>query len=573
MNERHFLSPWQEATGYIIYPDAFYDSNGDGVGDLQGIIQKLDYLHDLGIDLIWICPFFASPMDDNGYDVSSYYDVDPRFGSNEDFQEMLDKAHSLGIRIIIDFVLNHTSDEHPWFKKAIEDPSSEEASYYYFLKGRRTEKGIEPPNNWRSYFSESAWNKVPGSEDTFYLHLFSKKMPDVNWSYPPLREKYFEIARHYLDMGIDGFRLDAISHLGKDLSFSDSSLPVGPDGLVLDPSKYANREDMYQYLGEFKEKVLSHYDCLTIGEAGGGISPKQSLRLTNKHNGLINMAFNFDTAWCNGAFASIDRKDEEIYTRVIELKDNFKKWYDETRKDVEALPMYWTDHDHPRALSQYGTVELRKQSMKMLISTLLFSYGVPFMLYGDEIGMSNVQFDKPEDFYADISSKNEVAYLRSQGYSDSHIAHYLCRTSRINGRQPMQWNSSDNAGFSIKEGRVKANPNAKEGVNVLDEENDPDSILNFTKLAIKLRKREENMRFLRYGRYDLYDHNHPDVYGYFFELNEEKLVVIASFSKHTTYFSFHWRPTDVILHNYDDFIYIDHVFTLRPFECIVMKAY
>ena len=562
---------WVEATGYIIYPEAFCDSNGDGIGDLPGIISKLDYLADLGIDLLWICPFFASPMDDFGYDVQDYRKVNPRFGKDEDFDTLIREAHARGIRLLVDFVMNHTSSEHEWFKEALKNPNSPTRGYYYFENGKLVDGELQPPNNWRSYFSESAWERVPGS-DVFYLHLFSSKMPDVNWNNPELRKRYYEIARYYLDKGVDGFRLDALSHLGKDTTFADSSLPVGADGFVLDPSKYANRPEMYEFLKEFKEEVLKDYDCLTLGEAGGGISPEESLLLTDKENGSINMVFNFDTAWCNGAYGSIDKKDEEITVDVLTLKDNFKKWYDKTRNHVSALPLYWNNHDHPRSLSQYGNVAYRKQAGKMLMATLLFSYGTPFIFYGEEIGMSNCQFDKPEDFFADVSARNETNYLRSLGYSDEHIAHYLCRCSRVNGRQPMQWNASFEGGFSSKVGAVKANPNYAEGVNVEDEAKDPDSILNFTKFAISLRKNEEVRKFLEGGKFHLYDRNHPDVYAYLFEKDEERLVVIASFRPYDTLFGFWWRINDVLLHNYEDFQINDHVFTLRPYEVIVLKA-
>lgn len=561
---------WDSSIGYIIYPESFKDSNGDGIGDLNGIYQKLDYLAELGVNLIWICPIFASPMDDNGYDVSSYYDINPLFGTNEDFRNLLDKAHRLGIKILIDLVINHTSSEHPWFKKAVSNLSSKEAGYYYFEKGIEKDGKLLPPNNWASFFGESAWSNIEGTS-YFYLHIFSSKMPDVNWNNPELREEYYEIARHYLDMGVDGFRLDAIAHLGKDLSFASSDKPADLSGYVLDPSKFSNREEMYGFLLEFKNKVFSKYDCLTIGEAGGEITPKDCLRLVDKDNGSINMAFNFDTVWVNGAYGSIDKKDEEIKTDVITLKDNFKKWYDICHERA-SMPLYWANHDHPRVLSQYGSVKYRSESAKCLLTTLLFMYGTPFIYQGDEIGMSNVNFTNVEDFYEDVGSKNLVKNMRSHGYSDDYIAHYLCRTSRINARTPMQWDDSINAGFSNKPGKIKINENYKQGVNVYEEMCDPYSILNFYQYAISKRKSDEINSIITNGKFDLLDRNHPDVFAYKHELGNEKLIVISNFRDHDVYFSFYWRIKDVLLHNYEDVILKDHVFKLRPFETFLLKV-
>lgn len=561
---------WNSSVGYIIYPTSFKDSNNDGIGDLNGITSKLDYLAELGINLIWICPIFASPMDDNGYDVSSYYDINPLFGTNEDFKRLLDKAHSLGIRILLDLVINHTSSEHPWFKKALDDPNSSEAGYYYFRKGIEKDGKIYPPNNWESFFGESAWTRI-GDGPYYFLHIFSSKMPDVNWNNKELREEYYKIARHYLGLGVDGFRLDAIAHLGKDTSFASSNKKPDLSGYVLDPSKFSNREEMYTYLKEFKDEVFSKYDCLTIGEAGGEISPSNCLRLVDRDTGSINMAFNFDTVWENGAYGSIDKKDEQIKTDVIMMKDNFKKWFDICHSRAD-MPLYWCNHDHPRVLSQYGSAKYRNESAKCLLTTLLFMYGTPFIYQGDEIGMSNVTFTKPEDFFSDVGSKNLVTNMRNNGYKDDYIAHYLCRTSRINARSPMQWDNSENAGFSSKQGQVKVNSNYLEGVNVYTQMCDPYSILNFYQYAIEKRKNPEINDIVINGSFDLLDRNHPDVFAYKHELNGEKLIVISNFRDYEVYFSFYWTIKDVILHNYEDVILNDHVFKLRPFETFLLKV-
>lgn len=560
---------WQASIGYIIYPQSFQDSDGDGVGDLQGIISRLDYLSFLGVNLLWICPFFASPMDDNGYDVSDYLSVDPRFGTKEDFLELLEKAHARGIRIIIDFVLNHTSDEHPWFQKALKDLDSEEAGYYFFRQGRRENGELLPPNNWKGFFSTSAWENVKGT-DLFYLHIFSKKMPDVNWDNPELRQRYIEIAKEYLSWGVDGFRLDAVAHLAKDLSFSDAEGEADENGLVCDTSKFSNRPELYSYLKELHDSAFVGSNCLVVGEAGGGIRPDQAAVLADYQNGPIDMVFNFDTAWNNGAYGSIDKKDWEIRPDVLEMKRNFLKWYEECHGRCD-MPLYWNNHDHPRVLSQYGSVEYRDESAKMLLSTLLFLYGTPFLFNGEEIGMSNVQYRELSDFDDDVSSKNEIESLLKQGYEKDQILHYMRRTSRVNGHQPMQWDGSPFGGFSTKEGPVKMNPNHLEGVNVETEMKDTDSILHFYKYAIGMRK-DPAINAMVLGEFEFLDFNHPDVFAYMHRGDRDIMIVISSFRPYTTYFSFYYRISDVLLHNYDDVILIDHVFTLRPYESFVLKV-
>ena len=398
---------WRDSVGYIIYPESFLDSNGDGVGDLKGIIGKLDYLRDLGVNLLWICPIFASPMDDGGYDVSDYYSVNPRYGSNEDLTALIEGAHARGMKIVLDLTINHTSKEHPWFKKAIEDPSSEERGYYFIRKGKRANGQLLPPNNWASFFATSAWERIPGT-DEFYLHLFSSSMPDVDWSNPKLRERYYEIARFYLEKGVDGFRLDALAHIAKAPGLPDSPLPPDSTGYVPDISMYSNREEMHAYLAEFNERVFSHYDCLTIGEAGGCISPDEALRLVNRKNGPISMAFNFDCVWQNGAFGSIDKADGEIVTDLVSLKRNFMRWYEVCHAHAD-MPLYWCDHDHPRVLSQYGSEKYRDESAKCLLTTLLFLYGTPFIFQGDEIGMSNLGM---QILYSEINSHEDFACER-----------------------------------------------------------------------------------------------------------------------------------------------------------------
>ena len=561
---------WRDRIGYIIYPSSFADSNDDGIGDIPGIISKLDYLRDLGVNLLWICPLFDSPMDDNGYDVRDYLTINARYGNNDDFLRLLEEAHQRDIAIIIDFVLNHTSDEHPWFQKALQDPASKERGYYIIQKGHYDSNGkLLPPNNWKGFFATGVWQRI-GESDEFFLHIFSAKMPDVNWANPELREEYVKIANAYLDMGVDGFRLDAVAHLAKDQSYLDSPLPPDPEGLVMDTDRYSNRPELFEYLQELKQKVFAPKNALTVGEVGGGISPEESLKLSDREKGSINMVFNFDTAWCNGAYGSIDKKDEEIRTDVIRLKYNFQRWYDACHKHAE-MPVYWCNHDHPRVLNMYGDKRYRKQSMKSLITILLFLYGVPFIYQGDELGMANFESHIPEDFFADVGNKNEVEVLRKRGYPDEQISHYLSRCSRISARQPFPWKNAVNGGFSSVTPCFPFNHDYEEGVNVEDEALDPDSILSYFKEAIALRKTPELTKAVLDGRFEILDYDHPDVFAYLHHGNE-KYIVIASLRPYECYFGYYWSISDVLLHNYPDTIFENHVFKLRPFECFLIKA-
>lgn len=562
------LAWWRTSVGYIIYPESFKDSNGDGIGDIKGIISKLDYLKDLGVNLLWICPLFKSPMDDNGYDVSDYYQINPEFGTMADFDLLIAEAHKRGIRLLIDFVLNHTSDEHPWFQTAIKDPNSKERGYYFFKEGKEKDGKMMPPTNWKGFFSTSAWEKLPES-NLYYLHIFSKKMPDVNWANPELRERYYEIARFYLDKGVDGFRLDAVAHLAKDLNFSDSVGTPDENGLVYDTSKFSNRPELFDYLHMLHGNVFKNYNCLTVGEAGGCISPEEALKMSDRQTGSINLVFNFDTVWNNGNYGSIDKADEDIRTDVISLKDNFMRWYDACHERAD-MPLYWCNHDHPRVLSQYGSIAFRSESAKMLLTTLLFLYGTPFLYNGEEIGMSNVNYASPEDFFSDVGTKNDVIALRAKGYDDGQILGYLNRTSRVNARTPMQWDESHHAGFSEHKGINRVNDNYLSGVNVADEMADPWSILNFYQYAIALRKNPFVNDQVLGGKLELVDHNHPDVFAYMHD-GTQKLMVISNFRPYQVYFTFYYTISDVLLHNYDQVLLDEHVFTLRPFESYLLR--
>lgn len=558
---------WQTAIGYQIYPRSFYDSNGDGIGDLAGITLKLPYLKKLGINLIWLGPFFKSPMDDYGYDVQDYYQVDPSYGTLDDFQTLLTKAHELGIKIIIDLVLNHTSDEHKWFIEARKNRYSKYHQYYLWKDPKVTKEGqLLPPTNWRGYFSDSAWH-YDETVKQYYLKIFSRKMPDLNWENANMRQEMFTVARHWLAMGVDGFRLDALAHLAKDLTFSNSTLPVDADGFVLDSSKFSNLPRVFDYLQAFKQEVLVQYpEAMTIGEVGGGVSPEGSLQYVDRAYGSLNMVFNFDTCWENGAFGSEEKLDHEIKTNVLNLKANFYKWYQAVSPRAH-LPIYWLNHDHPRVVSQYGSIRYRYESATMLATTLLFLYGTPFLYQGEEIGMSNVDYQKLTQF-KDVSAL-QYAKEASKRLPEATVLRFLRRTSRVNARTPMQWSDQMYAGFSTTEPHLHVNGNYLE-VNVAQQEQDPRSILNFYRRAITLRKQPNITDAVLQGPLTLVDPLNPDVFAYRHE-GPHGILVIANFRSYEVTFRLQDTIKEVLLHNYPLMEKRGLNLVLRPFESYVFS--
>lgn len=556
---------WNEGIGYMIYPYSYCDSNNDGYGDLRGIISKVPYLDELGIRILYLCPIFSSPFKDSGYDVDDYYSLNPRIGNIDDLKDLIEELHKRDMKLVLDIPLNHSSNEHPSFKKALLSEDAKEREEYYFVKGKYVDGKLLPPNNWASFFGGSAWENVPGS-DYFYLHIFSKEQPDFNWSNPSLRKKLADVLLYYISLGVDGFRLDACSHFAKDLSWNDSTLPLDHNGVVVDTSKISNRPELQSYLEDFRSYLSK--DVLLIGESGGYLQPEEALKLVNRNKGSLNMLFNFDTMNNNGSYESFNKEDNEIKTDVISLKYNFERWYNALNGKAD-MPLYWENHDGPRVLSQYGSTKYRDESSKMLLTTLLFMYGTPFIQYGDEIGMSNLSLGKIEDFYLDPSTETEVESWRKEGYSDAEILRYLNRSSRLSSRSVMQWNRGKYAGFSSKEPIFPLNPNYLDGVDIESEMSDPYSILNFYQYAFKYRmERMINDSVTNYP-FTIIDHNHPDVFSYIHD-GPIKLMVISNMRDYDVYFSFYFELLDIKLHNYGDVILEDRVFKLRPFETYLL---
>ena len=557
---------WKSAVGYQIYPKSFYDSNGDGVGDLKGIIQKLDYIQKLGINLIWIGPFYKSPMDDNGYDVSDFYDVDPLFGSLDDAKLLIKEAHQRGIHIILDLVLNHSSDEHPWFVESRSSLNNPKRDYYIWREGKKLEDGTHvPPTNWGSFFEGSAWNFDPISKQ-YYMKIFSNKMPDFNWASKALRQELYTMAKWWLDLGVDGFRVDAIAHLARDLSFTDSTLPLNKYGVAPDWAKFSNREALFDYIHEFNQEVLSHYDCMTVGEVGGGADVKAGLRYAGTDAKAFNMVFNFDTVWQNNIHEAKYLDDSELKTNVLGLKKTFNYWIQGMR-NKGWLPHYWLNHDHPRVMSHYGDpIHHHQESGSLLGAVLLTLPGTPFIYNGEEIGMTNLDYTDINEF-KDVWVKNQYAEMIKHDPKDI-VLRDLRRRSRDNARTPMQWNASAHAGFTTGTPHQKCVQNYPQ-INVESQDKDPDSILNAYRTLINLRRHSEYSNTLVYGAFKLVQENHPDAFAYTRIDEHKKLLVIANFRSKEIAFKPRQHLTKLVYTNAHR-TSLD-VKVLKPFEVIIAE--
>lgn len=555
---------WMSAVGYQIYPRTFYDSNNDGIGDLKGIIQKLDYIHDLGVNLIWIGPFYKSPMDDNGYDVSDFFDVDPVFGTLEDARELLSEAHKRDIKVVLDLVLNHTSDEHEWFMESRSSLNNPKRDYYIWQKGKVDKEGkLVPPNNWGSFFEGSAWNYDETTKE-FYMKIFSNKMPDLNWDNPKLREEMYRVARYWLDLGVDGFRVDAIAHLARDLSFEDSTLPLNIHGVAPDWSKFSNRPELFTYINEFHDKVLSQYDCMTVGEVGGGARIESGLGYAAYDARAFNMAFNFDHCWETSQVLDPITNQMKNVTNVKHLKEIFNYWI-EGMKNKGWLPQYWLNHDHPRVINQYGDpIHYHRESGSMLGMVLLTLPGTPFIYNGEEIGMTNVDYTDVNDFN-DVWVKNNVSKLLEHD-SMENVLDRLRRTSRDNARTPMQWSDEPYAGFSKSNPIQKVISNYVQ-INVKNQLLDEHSILKSYQKLIHLRRFSEYSDVLIFGQFKLVDELNEDVFA-FDRWNEHKKVrIIANFRPYSVHFD---QPDGKLIYsNYERESSYGH--ELKPFEALMIE--
>ena len=544
---------WKEAVAYQIYPRSFMDSNNDGIGDLQGIISKLDYLKDLGIDVIWICPVYKSPNDDNGYDISDYQDIMSDFGTMEDFNELLSEIHKRNMKIIIDLVINHTSDEHPWFIESRSSKQNPKRDWYIWREG----KDNKEPNNWESIFKGSAWEYDENTKE-YYLHLFSKKQPDLNWENEDMRNEIYKMINWWLDKGIDGFRVDAISHINKEEGLVDMD---NPDNLKYVPSfdKHMNVEGIHDYLRELKENTFSKYDIMTVGEANG-VKAEQATDWVGEDDGKFNMLFQFEhiDLWNSSEF------------NLPNLKKVWNKWQVNLENDGWNA-LFIENHDITRVVSSWGDdTRFLKESAKALGLLYFMHKGTPFIYQGQEIGMTNVKFNDINE-YDDIRSINEYNQLINQGMSPKDALEHIWNTSRDNTRTPMQWDDSLNAGFSKSNPWIHVNPNYKY-INVKEQLEDDDSILNFYKKMIKIKKSSE---CLIYGKYNLILEDDTNIFAYERILNDEKFLVICNLKSESSNYKYEkltLKYENLILSNYNVDAHKDlNNFELKPWEARLYK--
>ncbi|GIM29618.1 alpha-glucosidase [Clostridium polyendosporum] len=548
---------WKESIVYQIYPRSFKDSNGDGVGDLGGIIEKLDYLKELGIDVIWLSPVYKSPNDDNGYDISDYRDIMTELGTMENFDELLQKAHDKGIKIMMDLVVNHTSDEHQWFIESRKSIDNKYRDYYIW----KNELGGQTPNNWGSCFSGSAW-QYDESTEMYFLHLFSKKQPDLNWENEAVRNEVYDMMKWWLDKGIDGFRMDVINLISKDQQFPDG--PKGEGSLYGDFGPHSvNGPRVHEFLNEMNRKVLSKYDIMTVGETPG-VTTEEAMKYVGDNRNELNMVFQFEHM---GLGDGPDGKWNNLPFNLNDLKRIMTKW----QKGLENggwNSLYWNNHDQPRVVSRFGNDNRYwKQSAKMLATCLHMMQGTPYIYQGEEIGMTNVAFESIED-YRDIETINAYNELVNiKGKDPVEMMAGIYGRGRDNARTPVQWDDNENAGFTTGTPWIKVNPNYKQ-INVKSQLEDEDSIFNYYKKLISIRKKNE---IIVYGTYHLILEDHKEIYAYTRTLGEEKLLVICNFTESTPVFNLpeeiKYNSKEFIIGNYvADCVESIESFELKPYE-------
>jgi Glycosidases len=514
---------WHSAVVYQIYPRSFADSNGDGVGDLKGIITHLDYLAMLGVDVVWLSPIYRSPMDDNGYDISDYDDIDPSFGTLDDFDELVEGLHARGIRLVMDVVVNHTSDEHPWFVES-RNPVSPKRDWYYWRPAR---DGFEPgtpgaePTNWGSFFAGRGWQFDPASGE-YYLHLFSTKQPDLNWENPEVRAEVYAMMRRWRDRGVDGFRLDVINLISKTLPLVDG--PAGPDGICYDPSLVTEGPRLHEFLKELNREVgIDERQLFTVGEMVQ-VNSADARSHTDPAAGELGMVFTFEHMSLDAGPSGL--KWEIVPLELAALKANLAHWQD-ALADVGWNSLYWENHDQPRSVSRFGddSPQFREASAKTLATTLHLLKGTPFVYQGQEFGVTNAGFTGIEQ-YDDIESRNFYAGGLALGLEPAQLLGALALRSRDNARTPMAWNGGPNGGFSSGTPWLPVNAN-HDRINAADALADPGSIFHHYRKLIALRHESE---VVRQGRFELLLPAHPSLFCYLRTLGDQVLLVVANWS-------------------------------------------
>lgn len=553
---------WKESVIYQIYPRSFNDSNGDGIGDLNGITEKITYLCNLGINVIWLSPVYQSPNDDNGYDISDYRNIMDEFGTMEDFENLLEEAHKYEIKIMMDLVVNHSSDEHEWFQESRKSKDNPYRDFYIWKKG---ENGV-PPTNWGAAFGGSVW-EYDEQTGEYYLHLFSKKQPDLNWENPALREEVYDMMRYWLDKGVDGFRMDVVNFISKDTSYPQGEVKSGLK--YGDGSKYyMNGPRIHEFLQEMNKKALSQYDTITVGEMPG-VTVDEGKLYTGENRNELNMVFHFEHVGLgDGKYGKWDPKE----WKLTELKGIFTHWQKGLEKDGWNS-LYWSNHDQPRAISRWGndSDEYRVISGKMIATCLHMLQGTPYIYQGEEIGMTNVSFEGLEE-YRDIETLNAYHELTEGYLTHEEVFKGIHERGRDNARTPVQWDSSTHAGFTTGTPWINVNPNYKT-INAKAVLEDNESIFYYYQKLIQLRKQNE---IIVYGTYDLLMKEDEQIYAYIRTLGNEKILVICNFNKETPEFilpeNILYSSKELLISNYevDSTQSIDHI-TLKPYEARVYR--
>lgn len=546
---------WKEAVVYQIYPRSFKDSNGDGIGDIPGIISKLDYIQSLGVDMVWLNPIFSSPNDDNGYDISDYQNIMPEFGNMADFDELLIQMHQRNLKLVLDLVVNHSSDEHYWFQESKKSRDNPYRDYYHWWPAENGK-----PAQRYSFFdiNRDAW-MYDETTDAYYLHYFSRKQPDLNWENPKLRQEVYKMMKFWLDKGVDGFRMDVIPFIAKDTTFP--ALPEKYNGNFGD--YYAQGPYLHNYLKEMNQEVLSKYDVVSIAE-GVGVTTNDAHLFINPNRQELNMLYHFEGMSIGYLPDGFKEPHPDGYS-LHEFKEIYTKWDKAFEKGWGTI--YLGNHDQPRMLTRWGSdePEYRVAASKMLNTFLLTMRATPYIYHGDELGMANIKFDNITD-YKDIESINMHQYLLSTGGDIDRFLNAQKITARDNGRTPFQWNDSNNAGFSENTPWLKVNPDYKE-VNAAAQEHDAYSVLNYFRKLVALRKANKT---LIYGQYDLIDSENPAVYGYTRKDKDGYFLVLLNFTKETVTvnFDFSSESSELILTNYENGMTGNF---LQPFQACIYK--
>ena len=545
---------WKEAVAYQVYPRSFNDSNGDGIGDLPGLIEKLDYLENLGIDVIWLSPMYPSPNDDNGYDISDYKGIMSEFGTMNDFDQLLSSIHQRGMKLILDLVVNHTSDEHPWFIESKSSKTNAKRDWYIWADPKPD--GSEP-NNWESIFNGSTW-EFDESTKQYYFHLFSKKQPDLNWENPDVRQAVFDMMNWWFEKGIDGFRVDAITHIKK--NFEAGDLPV-PDGKKFAPAFDVdmNQPGIQEWLQEMKDKSLSRYDIMTVGEANG-VTPNDAEEWVGEENGKFNMIFQFEHL---GLWSTGDTKfDVKAYKQVL------NRWQKQL-ENVGWNALFIENHDQPRRVSTWGDDKNYWYESATSHATAYFlQQGTPFIYQGQEIGMTNYPFESIESFN-DVAVKTEYQIVKKEGGDVNQLLDKYKMENRDNARTPMQWNNSINAGFTTGKPWFHVNPNYTE-INVKQQLNDKFSILSYYKALIQLKKSD---LIYTYGKFNMVDAENKQVFAYTRTFKNNTVLIVANLTNEVSElnlpFELDISSVDIKLHNYHlNDINLDHI---KPYESFVVE--